>query len=815
MADLFLGGSIDPATHERTTTDPSGNVAVPTDSLTTHGVIVGMTGSGKTGLGVILIEEALRAGLPVLAIDPKGDLTNLCLTFPDLAPADFRPWIDEAQAQNAGQTPDDFAAGQAALWTKGLAGWGLSGTDIGALRATTDFTIYTPGSQAGVPIDIVGSLQVPADMSDAEVVADEIEGYVTGLLGLVGIAADPLASREHILLSNLIQLSWSEGRALDLMSLVGMIPSPPIRKLGVFDVDQFFPADDRMALAIKLNGLLASPSFASWAMGPALDIQSMLYTPDGRGRCAIVTTAHLSDEERQFVTSLLLSKLVTWMRRQSGTTDLRAMLYMDEVAGYLPPTEKPPTKKPIMTLMKQARAFGVGVILSTQNPVDLDYKAMSNAGTWMIGRLQTDRDKARLLDGMASAAGSVDVGAVDATISGLGKREFMLRRAGKDQPEIFTTRWARSYLRGPMTRDQIAMLTPDAAPSAPDAAPSAPGADGAAPTASASPADATPAGQPALADDESVVMPEVADGVAVRWVDVAAPWLGDVGGDSRGTVSEAAIVARVAIRYDETKADLVHDEEYEAVLFPLGEQVDVSGVVQVDYDDRDLRAEAPAGVTYRLTEAKISTKTFFSQVERDLRDHLTRSLALEIQANTGLKLYGRPGESADEFAARCTAFADDRADEAIAKLRDKYEAKAMRLRDQIEAAEDRVDVLEEEAKSKRNSEFLSTAGSVLGGIFGGKKSKSGMIGDMLGDAGTAARRRGTTNASGRRVDAAENKVDRLVAQLDELEADATADITEIGEKWDALAAQITTLEVGLERTDVKVTQLALAWIPVA
>ncbi len=820
MADLFLGGSIDPATHERTTSEPSGNVNVPTDSLTTHGVIVGMTGSGKTGLGVILIEEALRAGLPVLAIDPKGDLTNLCLTFPDLAPADFRPWIDEAQAQNAGQTPDDFAASQAALWTKGLAGWGLAGTDIGALRTTTDFTIYTPGSQAGVPIDIVGSLQVPADMSDPELVADEIEGYVTGLLGLVGIAADPLASREHILLSNLIQHSWSEGRALDLMTLVGMVPSPPIRKLGVFDVDQFFPADDRMALAIKLNGLLASPSFSSWAMGSALDIESLLRTPDGRGRCAIVTTAHLSDDERQFVTSLLLSKLVTWMRRQSGTTDLRAMVYMDEVAGYLPPTEKPPTKKPIMTLMKQARAFGVGVVLSTQNPVDLDYKAMSNAGTWMIGRLQTDRDKARLLDGMASAAGSVDVGAVDATISGLGKREFMLRRAGRDQPEVFTTRWAMSYLRGPMTRDQIAMLTSDAvraaSASAPDAAPAAPGTDAAA-TANANTADARPTGEPApvLADDESVVMPEVADGVAVRWVDVAAPWLGDVGGDSHGTVLEAAIVARVAIRYDETKADLVHDEEYEAVLFPLGEQVDVSRVVQVDYDDRDLRTEAPDGVTYRLTDAKISTKTFFGQVERDLRDHLTRSLTLEIPANTELKLYGRPGESADEFAARCAAFADDRADEAIAELRDKYEAKAMRLRDQIEAAEDRVDVLEEEAKSKRNSEFLSTAGSVLGGIFGGKKSKGGMIGDVLGDAGTAARRRGSTNASGRRVDAAENKVNRLVDQLDELEADAAADVSEIGEKWDALAAEVTTLEVGLERTDVKVIQLALAWIPVA
>ena len=804
MADLFLGGSIDPATHNRIGADASGNVAVPTDSLTTHGVIVGMTGSGKTGLGVILIEEALRAGLPVLAIDPKGDLTNLCLTFPDLAPSDFRPWIDEAQAQNAGETPDAFAASQAALWTKGLAGWGLAGTDIGALRAKTDFTIYTPGSQAGVPLDIVGSLQVPADMSDAEVVADEIDGYVTGLLGLVGIAADPLASREHILLSNLVQHSWSEGHPLDLMTLVGMVPSPPIRKLGVFDVDQFFPADDRMALAMKLNGLLASPSFASWAMGSPLDIQSMLFTPDGRGRCAIVTTAHLSDEERQFVTSLLLAKLVTWMRRQSGTTDLRAMLYMDEVAGYLPPTEKPPTKKPIMTLMKQARAFGVGVVLSTQNPVDLDYKAMSNAGTWMIGRLQTDRDKARLLEGMASAAGSVDVSAVDATISGLGKREFMLRRAGKDQPEIFTTRWAMSYLRGPMTRDQIAMLTPDVATPATPAAITAP-----TETAQVTAAPTTPA------SDESTVMPGVAAGTPVRYVDVAAPWLGDVGGDSRGTVLDAAVVARVAVRYDETKADLVHDEEYEAVLFPLGETIDMGRLVQVDYDDRDLRVDAPDGAVYRLTSAKISTKTFFSDVERSLKDHLARVLELEIPMNADLALYGRPGETADEFASRCHRTAGERADEETAKLRDKYETKATSLRNQIETAEDRADVLEEEAKGKRNSELLSTAGSFLGGLLGGKKSASKMIGGVLGDAGTAARRRGSTSASDRRVDAAENKIARLSDQLADLEAEAEADVTEIAARWNAAAAAITPMTVGVERTDIKVIQLSLAWVPVS
>jgi len=814
VADLFLGGTVDPTSHERTSTGPDGNLTVATDSLTTHGVIVGMTGSGKTGLGVILIEEALRSGLPVLAIDPKGDLTNLCLTFPNLAPADFRPWIDQAQAKSAGETPDGFAASQATLWSGGLAKWGLSGADIGGLRERTDFTIYTPGSESGTPLNIVGSLQVPADMGDAEAVADEIEGYVTGMLALVGIAADPLASREHILLSNLIHHSWTEGRELDLMTLVGMIPSPPIRKLGVFELDQFFPADDRMKLAMRLNGLLASPSFAAWSKGSPLDIASMLHTPDGTGRCAIVTTAHLSDGERQFVTSLILSKLVTWMRRQSGTTDLRAMLYMDEVAGYLPPTAMPPTKKPIMLLMKQARAFGVGVVLSTQNPVDLDYKAMSNAGTWMIGRLQTDRDKARLLDGMSTAAGSVDVAAIDATISGLAKREFVLRRAGTDQPEVFTTRWAMSYLRGPMTRDQIALVTPESV-AAPVAAPApAAGAPIAAmATAAAAPPVAAPAPPPTLASDQTVVAPEVADGIAVRYVDVAAPWLGDVGGDSRGTVLEAAVVARVTIRYDETKADLVHDEEFEAVLFPLADPVAVSSLVKVDYDDRDLRTDAPAGVTYRLTGARISTKTFFNDIERDLRDHLTRNLEVEIPANTELRLFGRPEEGAEDFATRCERAADELADAEVAKLRDKYETAATKLRDQIEAAEDRAEVASEEAKGKKTSEFFSTAGSLLGGLLGGRKSKTKMVGDLLGDAGTAARRRGSTSASGRRVDAAENKVERLVEQYDELETELETDVAAITSRWDTAAAAITPLTVGLERTDVNVTQLLLAWVP--
>jgi hypothetical protein len=789
MADLFLGGRVDPATHARTGDD----VRLDADDLTTHGVIVGMTGSGKTGLGVVLVEEVLSTGHPALLIDPKGDLTNLCLLFPRLQPTDFRPWIDERQAATESLTADAFAAEQAEAWTTGLAGWGLSGTTIATLQSAVDFTIYTPGSRSGVPVNIVGSLQAPPDMADAELVGDEIEGYVSGLLGLVGIAADPLTSREHILLSNLIANAWSQGRGLDLPTLVGMVGNPPIRKLGVFELDQFFPPDARMELAMKLNGLLASPSFAAWADGPPLDIGAMLYTREGKPRCAIVTTAHLTDEERQFVTALVLSKLVTWMRRQSGTSELRALLYMDEVAGYLPPTANPPTKKPIMTLMKQARAFGLGVVLATQNPVDVDYKALSNAGTWMIGRLQTERDKQRLTEGLTSASGGIDVAAIAATISGLAKREFVLRRAGKDDTEVFTTRWAMSYLRGPMTRDQIASVTAATATPGPDE-------------------HATPAAEPTtgLANDETTVMPQVASGVPVRWIDVAAPWLSTVGGDAGGTRLTPVVVARVQLRYDDTKAGLTHDQEYECVLAELTDPPDPSRATAVDYDDRDLRTEPQTADVYRIAGAPLTTKAYFGSIERGLRDHLARSLTIELPANAELKLYGRPGESAADFAARCDEVSDDRAAAEIAALRDKYEAKTTRIRDSIASAEDRVDVLHAEAEGKRNDELLSTAGSILGDLLGGRSRSR-----TLRSLGTAAGRRGRTSAAHERVEAAQGKVSRLQDELDELEAELTREIAEIDAKWQALAERMSTISVGLERTDVQVAGVVLAWMPVA
>ncbi len=272
-----------------------------------------------------------------------------------------------------------------------------------------------------------------------------------------------------------------------------------------------------------------------------------------------------------------------------------------------------------------------------------------------------------------------------------------------------------------------------------------------------------------------------------------------------------AIVARVSLRYDDTKADLVHDQEYEAVLFPLGSHVDVTTAVAVDYDDRDLRDAAPPSCAYRLTDAPIGQASFWKQVPRDLVDHLTRSMALEIPTNPDLKLFGRAGESVEEFTARCAQAADERADAEVAKLRDKYEAKAMKLRNQIDAATDAAQVAAEQQQARQRNDLLSSAGSILGGLLGGRRSR----GSLLDHIGRAAGRSGKTSAAGSRVDAAQNKVARLTADLEAVEAELAEELVEIDDRWKGVAEKIDTMSIALEKTDVKVTHLTLAWVPEA
>jgi DNA helicase HerA-like ATPase len=770
-----------------------GELVLDPDDLTTHAVIVGMTGSGKTGLGVVLLEEALSRGIPALILDPKGDMGNLALTFADLSAASFRPWIDESAARDAGQTPDEYAEATAQLWKRGLAEHGISPERIEALRAAAEVTLYTPGSEAGVPLNVIGSLKAPklSWETDEETIRDEIEGTVTSLLGLVGIEADPLGSREHVLLSNLLEHNWRAGTDLDLGVLIGQIQQPPLRKLGVFEIDAFLPPADRNELAMRLNALVASPSFAAWGRGPALDPSVLFRTADGRPRAAVVYLAHLSDQERQLVVTLVLSRLITWMHAQSGTSELRGLVYLDEVMGFAPPTAMPPSKKPILTLMKQARAFGIGMVVATQNPVDLDYKAMANAGSWFIGRLQTERDKERVLEGLRSAAGGVDVEALDKAIGGLEPRQFLLQSAHRDKPELFSTRWAMSFLRGPLTKEQIATLTP-ATPPAEE--------------------ESVTVTQTPLAEDESAVAPPVAEGIPVRWLDPAAPWASEVGADAAGKRLQAYLAARVNLRFDDTKAGLDTTQVWEALYGPLDGGLDLDRATEVDYDDRDLRAEPPSDTAYVLPSVALDKASFFRDAAREIQRRLTDTETLELMRNAELGLYSRPGETEEQFAPRADEAAKAKADEETAKIRDRLEAKRDRLERALETSRRRVEEAATEQSSRKSTELLSGLGSVVGVLLGGKADTRTIAraGRALGG---AASRRGMTTRASERKQSAEEKVELAETELEELEQEILDEVAEIDEKWAQKGEAIETVPVRLEAADVRVVETTLVWVP--
>ena len=466
LGAFYLGRAFDPAVGKRT----EELLLYDSKDLTTHALCVRMTGSGKTGLCLSLLEEAGIDGVPALAIDPKGDLGSLFLTFPGLKPSDFQPWINPEEAARKGMTPDEFARQTARTWSGGLADWGQDGSRIARFRESCELAIYTPGSRSGRPLRVLRSLAAPKEalQDDPDSLQDRIQGSVSGILSLLGIDADPIRSREHILLSNLIDHAWRQGRDYEIVRLIGDIQSPPFEKLGVMDLESFFPAKDRFELSMSLNNLLASPGFSAWVEGEPLDIGSLLYTKQGKPKLSILSISHLSDQERMFFVTLLLNEVVAWMRSQPGTSSLRALLYMDEVFGYFPPTANPPSKRPMLTLLKQARAHGLGVMLATQNPVDLDYKGLSNMGTWFLGRLQTERDKARVLDGLEGASAHTAEGfdreSMDRLLSGLDSRVFLLNNVHEDRPVLFHTRWAMSYLRGPLTRAQIRLLAEQGRP---------------------------------------------------------------------------------------------------------------------------------------------------------------------------------------------------------------------------------------------------------------------------------------------------------------------------------------------------------------
>jgi DNA helicase HerA-like ATPase len=806
---LYLGELLDPPTRA-----PAGKrLQLDARDLTTHGVIVGMTGSGKTGLGTVLLEEALLSGIPALVLDPKGDMGNLALNFPELAAADFQPWMSESEARRQGLSTAELAAQTARRWADGLAGTGIEPTRMRRLQAAAPVTIYTPGSSSGVPLNVLGSLKAPPLDWDTqeETLRDEIEGFVSGLLGLAGIAADPISSREHILLANLIEHAWRAGRDLDLGSLIGQVQQPPLRQLGVFDVDTFFPEKDRHALALRLNGLVASPSFAAWLQGPDLDVAALLWAPDGRPRAAILYLAHLSEAERQLIVTLALSKLVTWMRGQSGTGELRALVYMDELYGFAPPSASPPSKKPILTLLKQARAFGLGLVLATQNPVDLDYKALSNAGTWLVGRLQTDRDKARILEGLTSAHAEVDVTQLDREITGLQKRQFLLQSAGRlSRPLLFQTRWAISYLHGPLTKDQVAQLMRDAPERLVETVPPAP----AAPQQSTARAVAT-ATAAVAGEGDTPVAPPVAAGVPVYYLHPAAAWARQVEAVPDGQRLQAALVARVSLRFDDTVAGVDQREEWEAVFWPLPGTFDPAAGLSVDYDARDFLPQPPAGAAYRLPDAPLGSAAYFKDAATALKRHLLHQRTVGVWQNAALKLCSRVGETEEEFARRCDRSAQEAADRETAAIRQRLERKMDSVRQAMAAAQRRADELEADRAAKSREVWVAGAGDLMTALLGGRRTTRGLASRAARGISSASARQSRAARAGERVASAEAKVADKQLELEVLERDLAEEIRAIDARWAARATAIEARQIGLESTDISVDEVAVVWVPVS
>jgi hypothetical protein len=763
--------------------------------LTTHAVCVGMTGSGKTGLCVALLEEAAIDGIPALAIDPKGDLGNLLLTFPALQPEDFAPWIDAAEAARAGETPADYARSVAERWRKGLADWGQAPARIQALRDAAELAIYTPGSSAGRPLRMLRSLDAPsaAVAGDPEAVRERLLAAVSGLLALLGVDADPIRSRESVLLQNIVDAAWKAGERLDLAALIRAVQKPPFERVGVFDLESFFPARERMELAIRLNNLLASPSFGGWLEGEPLDIARLLYTPEGKPRVCVLSIAHLSDGERMFFVTLLLSELIAWMRAQPGTQSLRALLYMDEIFGYFPPTANPPAKQPMLTLLKQARAYGVGVVLATQNPVDLDYKGLANTGTWLLGRLQTERDKLRVLEGLEGASTATgmpfDRAVLERTLAGLGNRKFLMHNVHDDAPTLFESRWALSYLRGPLTREQIRSLTQRPAPAA---------------TIGVRHELSSEKDNSCLTPIDPAPRPALPAGIEERFV---VPPAGGAGG---ALVYEPALFATASAHYVHAPAKLDVWQSL-ALSAPLADASAAAPWEQLrELAGKPALAAGPEPrASFAPLPALAQRPPSYARWTKQLAATLLQARPLVVYECRALKAFSNAGESLGDFRARLRDRLHESRDLAVERLRQKWAPKLAALQERRRRALERAERERDDYASRKLETAVSMGASVLGALFGRKLASAANVGRAAGalrSVGRAARERED-------IARADESAEALAAQLQQLEAQFQAETRALREAGGVETLEIAELRVPPRKADLAVDSLVLLWVP--
>jgi len=765
--------------------------------LVTHAVCVGMTGSGKTGLCVGLLEEAAIDAIPSIVIDPKGDLSNMLLTFPELDGKDFEPWINEDDARKQSLSNAEYAKQQGTLWTKGLGDWGQDGNRIRRLREAADFVIYTPGSAAGIPVSILKSFDAPSTevLDDRELLKDRINTTVTSLLGLLGIVADPIQSREHILISTILGAAWSSGENVDLPMLIARIQSPPMTKIGVLDLESFYPAKERFSLVMALNNLLASPGFGTWLEGEPLDIGSLLHSKTGKPRVSIFSIAHLSDSERMFFVSLLLNQVLGWMRSQSGTTSLRAILFMDEIFGYFPPVANPPSKLPLLTLLKQARAYGLGLVLATQNPVDLDYKGLANTGTWFIGRLQTERDKQRVLEGLEGAmttqGSNFDREAIGRTLASLGNRVFLMNNTHEDAPEIFQTRWTLSYLRGPLTRNQIKILMePQKTASATQTSTSA-----AEKTSAGSILPSSQASRAAIPPDVPQFFVPVRAGAPPGSVLVYRPLI-----LGSGKVSFTDVKSGVDESQDVCVWTAVSDQPV-PLLWAESEEAGVAAT--------DLEKEGISNAQFEDLPPAASKAKSYADWRKEFAAWLYGSQKLELMKSPTTGEFSKPGETERDFRVRLQHAMHEHRDQMVNELRQKFAPKIATLEARIVRAQQSVQRENSQAGDQQFQTAISFGTTLLGAVFGRKVLSS----STLNRASTAARSVSRAMKERQDVSRAQESVGSLQDQLNELETLLQSEIQLLETQMTGQSEQLEVVTIKPKKTNISVQLVALAWRP--
>ena len=791
LGAFYLGRVFNPATN-KLSDDP---LLYDSRDLTTHAVCVGMTGSGKTGLCLALLEEAAIDGIPAICIDPKGDLGNLALTFPDLAARDFAGWVDSGEAARKGLSIDDYAAKVAEQWRAGLAEWDQEPSRIQKFRDAADVAIYTPGSDSGLPLSVLQSLSPPPPdlLDDSGALAERISSVVSGLLTLLGRDADPLKSREHILLSNLLEQAWRAGRAVDLASLVAAVQKPGVDKLGALDLETFYPAKDRMELALAINGLLASPRFASWTRGAPLDAQQLLFTAEGKPRIAIISIAHLSDAERMFVVSLLLNEIIGWMRRQPGTSSLRALLYMDEIFGFFPPTAMPPTKQPMLTLLKQARAYGLGVVLATQNPVDLDYKGLGNTGTWLIGRLQTERDRDRLLDGLTTAlAGSGPSREELAGLVGsLTQRVFLMRNVHEDAPELLKSRWALSYLRGPLTPAEISRLM----------APRKQGTASSPPAHGVPPLGTTPQAAAAATAPVTATRPPMPAEIEEAFLPV------------RGAADRITYQPRIAgmakLHYVDKPSGVDEWQQLGLAAAISDDGKDVSWDESEACASTSFTRDPVANATFADLPATAQRAASYAQWSKTLAAALYQNQKLQLWSCDALKQMSKAGESEGEFRSRLALAMREQRDADVAKLRARYAPQLATLQAQKQRAQERSEREHSQLTQQKLQAVISVGATILGAFLGRKAISASNI----GRATTAVRSASRIGQESQDVQRAEESVEQIDARIASLNKECEAAIATLEANLDPGQLSLRAVTVAPRKTDIVIGKVLLLWTP--